>query len=313
VIQGGIFTTTANRMAQQQGYNYWARNLTINRSNTTVVGLTHHIVGETDVGHPYDGFIAVSRCADVTLRDCFVTGHKTYSTLGSAGKPVTMGTYDLTANGVVNFTLIGVRMDNICDTTRWGVIGTNFCKNIRLENCTLSRMDTHQGVSGTYLIRGCTLGHAGLNAIGRGTLLVEDSTLNGAALISLRPDYGSTWEGKVIIRNCRWIPACGKPVQPYLLNASNNGQHDFGYPCYMPREVTIDGLFIDDQNHPKNYQGPFLFNDPDGREPRSAPRPFAYHLTEQVTLRNVKTASGLKPRVSPDTEFAAQVRVTVAN
>jgi len=313
VLKGGVFTTHANRMKQEVGYNYWSRNIAISRSNTTVEGLSHHIVGETDVGHPYGGFLAVSRCANVTLRDCFVTGHKTYTTIGSAGKPVSMGTYDLAANEVVNFTLSGCRMDNICDPTRWGVIGTNFCKNILLENCTLSRMDTHQGVSGTYTIRGCTLGHAGLNAIGRGTLTVENSTLNGRSLLSLRGDYGSTWEGTVVIRNSRWIPGCGAAVQPTLLSASNDGQHDFGYPCFMPREVRIDGLVIDDRNHPKDYQGPYLFADPDGREAATAARPFPYRLTEQVTIRNLTTASGRKPRTSPDSAFAARVRVVEVN
>ncbi|MEN9402308.1 MAG: hypothetical protein RL091_1011, partial [Verrucomicrobiota bacterium] len=48
-ISGGVFTTTANRMVQEKGYNYWARNIVISRSNTTVVGLTHHIIGETEV------------------------------------------------------------------------------------------------------------------------------------------------------------------------------------------------------------------------------------------------------------------------
>lgn len=309
VLKGGVFTTTANRMKQGTGYNYWARNIVIRRSNTTVVGLTHHIVGEGDFGHPYGGFISAGSCANVTLRDCFVTGHKTYETIGAAKKPVSMGTYDLSANNVVNFTMIGCRMENICDPTRWGVIGTNFCKNILLENCTLSRMDTHQGVSGTYTIRGCTLGHAGLNAIGRGTLTVENSTLNGRSLIALRSDYGSTWEGDVIIRNCRWLPACGKPSQPHLLNANNDGQHDFGYPCFMPREIRIDGLVIDDKAHPKDYKGPYLFTDPDGSAPATAKRPFPYRLTEKVTLRNVTTTSGRALLVSPDAAFAAQVQV----
>ena len=312
VIKGGVFTTTANRMKQDKGYNYWERNIAINRSNTTVVGLTHHIVGEGDFGHPYRGFLSAESCANVTFRDCFVTGHKTYSTIGAADKPVSMGTYDLNANEVVNFTLIGCRMDNICDGTRWGVIGTNFCKNILLEDCTLSRMDTHQGVSGTYTIRGCTLGHAGLNAIGRGTLTVENSTLNGRSLISLRGDYGSTWEGTVIIRNSRWIPACGAPVQPYLLGASNDGQHDFGYPCFMPREITIDGLVIDDTKHPKDYKGPFLFADPDAGVKSTAARPFPYRQTEQVTICNLTTASGQKPQTSPNPAFAANVRVIEA-
>jgi hypothetical protein len=309
VIRGGVFTTVANRMKQDVGYNYWARNIAITRSNTTVEGLTHRVVEETEVGHPYQGFLAVSRCANVTLRDCFLTGRRTYRTIGAAGEPVSMGTYDVSANEVVNFTMIGCRMDNICDTTRWGVIATNFCKNILLENCTLSRMDTHQGVSGTYTIRGCTLGHAGLNAIGRGVLTVENSTLNGRSLLSLRGDYGSTWEGTVIIRNSRWTPACGAPAQPHVINASNDGRHDFGYPCFMPREVLIDGLVIDDRNHPEGYAGPFLFTDPDGNAPANAERPFRYRLTERVTLRDVSTTSGRPLRISPDAAFAAAVRV----
>ncbi len=309
MIKGGVFTTTANRMQATKGNHYWARNISISRSRTTVVGLAHHIVGEGEFGLPYRGFLDVSRCADVTLQDCFVTGHKTYSTIGSADKPVSMGTYDLTANEVVNYTLRGCRMDNICDTTRWGVTGTNFCKNILLEDCTLSRMDTHQGVSGTYTIRRCTLGHAGLNAIGRGVLAIEDSTLNGRALLSLRSDYGSTWEGIVVIKNCRWVPGCGKPVQPYLLNVSNDGRHDFGYPCFMPREITIDGLEIDDRHAPQGYQGPFLFADPDGSEPASTPRPFPYRLTEKVTLRGISVASGHPLRTSPDAALAAHVKI----
>ncbi|MBL9186674.1 MAG: hypothetical protein JNK23_04295 [Opitutaceae bacterium] len=312
-VRGGIFTTTANRLKADKGYNYWARNIAITRSNTTVAGLTHHVVGETDVGQPYSGFLSVSGCANVTLRDCFVTGHKTYTTIGSAGKPVSMGTYDVTANEVVNFTMIGCRMDNICDTTRWGVIGTNFCKNILLENCTLSRMDTHQGVSGTYTIRGCTLGHAGLNAIGRGTLTVENSTLNGRSLLSFRSDYGSTWEGTVVIRNCRWLPGCGAAIQPHVIAGSNDGQHDFGYPCFMPAKVTIDGLVIDDSRHPKDYQGPYLFTDPDGAKAAKEARPFPYRLTEQVTISRLTTTSGRKLRTSPDAEFNQRVKVIDVN
>ncbi len=310
VVQGGVFTTTANRMKQENGYNYWSRNIAITRSNTTVIGLTHRVVGETDVGHPYNGFLSVSGCANVTLRDCFVTGHKTYQTIGAAGKPVSMGTYDLSANEVVNFTMIACRMDNICDPTLWGVIGTNFCKNILLENCTLSRMDTHQGVSGTYTIRGCTLGHAGLNAIGRGTLTIENSTLNGRTLLSFRGDYGSTWEGTVTIRNSRWLPGCGAAIQPYVIGGTNDGQHDFGYPCFMPAKVVIDGLVIDDRNQPKDYRGPFLFADPDGANAGPAVRPFPYRLTEQVTIRNLTTTSGRELRISPDPEFNARVIAT---
>lgn len=316
IIRGGIFTTFANRMKQDVGYNYWSRNIVISRSNTEVDGLTHYVVGETSVGHPYSGFISVRQCADVTLRNCFATGHKIYSTIGAAGKPVNMGSYDYNANNVVNFSMINCKMNHITDRSRWGVIGSNFCKNILLEDCTLSRMDTHMGVSGSYVIRRCELGWMGLNAIGRGDLIVEDSTLHGSTLVSFRRDYGSTWEGDLFIRNSTWIPACGDTHLPHMINVSNDGMHDFGYPCSMPTTVTIDGLFVDDSNHPEDYQGMYFFtdhespNDGVGEIPPTEERPYPYAPCQKVIVKDLKTASGKKPRVSPNEQVANLVVVT---
>jgi hypothetical protein len=171
------------------------------------------------------------------------------------------------------------------------------------------------GVSGTYTIRGCTLGHMGLNAIGRGVLTVEDSTLYGRTLVSFRADYGSTWEGEVVIRNCRWVPACGERAWPHMIGVRNDGTHDFGYPCSMPRQITVDGLFVDDRNHPDEYQGMYLFTDPDGTLagvhgiPPAAERPFPYARCETVRIRGLSTASGLKPQVSPNAELQESVVV----
>lgn len=315
VIRGGIFTTFANRMKQDVGYNYWSRNIIVSRSNTEIDGLTHYVVGETSVGHPYSGFISVRQCANVTLRNCFATSHKIYSTIGAAGKPVNMGSYDYNANNVVNFHMIGCTMNHITDRTRWGVIGSNFCKNILLEDCVLSRMDTHMGVSGTYEIRRCTLGWMGLNAIGRGTLTIEDSTQYGNNLVSFRADYGSTWEGNVVIRNVRWIPSCGDKTWPHMIGVRNDGMHDFGYPCSMPEEVSIEGLFVDDSNTPEDYQGMYFFTDPESvnvgteEEAPTPERPFPYAPCKKVIIKDLKTASGKKPRVSPNETIAAHTEV----
>lgn len=311
IVQGGVFTTIANRMQRKRGGSYWARNIEVRRSNTEVRDLTHYVVGETDVGQPYNGFISVRDCAHVTLRNCFATGHKTYFTIGSAGKPVSMGSYDYTMNSVVNLSLIGCRMNHILDRTRWGVVGSNFCKNILLEDCELSRMDVHQGVSGTYTIRNCTLGHMGLNAIGRGELIVEDSTLYGKYLVNFRSDYGSTWEGDVVIRNCRWIPAGGTKVVPVMFGLQNDGMHDFGYPCFMPRRITIENLTVEDARVPKDYAGLYYFPDPDsGHSTPMAERPFPYEFTETLQVKGLQTVSGKKPSISSDPELRAHVVVT---
>lgn len=307
VLRGGVFTHVGNSMRQEKGYNYWSRNIRITRSNTEVDGLTCRVTGETEVGHPYDGFLNVRQCANITLRNCLIDGRKMYRTIGAAGKPVSMGSYGYSASLVVNFRMLGCRMEmaKITDRSRWGVIGSNFMKNILLEDCVLSRMDVHQGVSGSYVIRRCTLGYAGLNAVGRGRLVVEDSSLHGGHLITFRSDYGSPWDGEVLIRNCRWIPNAGAPARPVLFNMSNDGTHDFGYPCSMPREIRIDGLFVDDAKHPADYEGLTFFADPLGGQKKE--RPYPYALTKTLSVRGLKTASGKPPRVCANPEVAKAI------
>ena len=304
ILRGGVFTQIANQMRQEVGYNYWARNIEIRRSNTIVDGISLKITGETAVGHPYGGFLNIQNCAKITLRNCVIDGHKTYQTIGAAGKPVSMGSYGYLASDVVNFHMSHCRMNDIHDGSRWGVIATNFMKNILLEDCALSRMDVHQGVSGTLTVRRCALGHAGFNAIGRGRLVVEDCTLHGRNLISFREDYGSTWEGDVLIRNCRWIPPSSNAV---MFGGNNDGTHDFGYPCSMPRVIQIEGLFVDDSKQKENHRGILFFNNPVTSSPPE--RPFPYRLTERLEVSDLKTASGLEPRVCTNPEAAKAIKI----
>lgn len=306
VVRGGRFINLANRMRQEVGYNYWSRNLRISRSNTEIDGLTLEVAGETDIGHPYRGFLEVERCANITLRNCAIDGRRTYHTIGAAGKPVPMGTYGFLATEVVNFRLINCRSGDIHDRSRWGVTATNFMKNILVEDSTLSRMDVHMGASGSYVIRRSTIGHAGINAIGRGHLLVEDSTLHGRALIAFRADYGSTWEGDVTVRNSRWIPPADQG-RLMMFQLENDGTHDFGYPCFMPRVIRLEGLWVDDSGRAEDYRGVAFFNDPIG--PPGEERPFAYQLTERVEVTGLTIASGLPPRVSDNAAVAAAIEV----
>ena len=307
VVRGGVFQNIANQMKQEVGYNYWGRNIVIRRSNTEIDGVTHRVTGETDVGHPYRGFLLIEQCANITVRNCVIDARKVYKTIGSAGEPVSMGTYGYGVNRVVNFRMINCRMDDIHDTAKWGVAATNFMKNVLVEDCVLSRMDVHMGVSGYYIIRRTTLGHAGLNAIGRGRLLVEDSTVHSSALISFRSDYGSTWDGEVEVRNSRWVPPGRSSGTLAMFRVSNDGTHDFGYPCSMPRVVRIDGLVVEDGGRSEGYAGIYFFSDPLGA-PRPD-RPFPYRLTERLEVRGLTTASGIAPRVSANPELVQAIAV----
>ncbi len=307
-ITGGRFTTIANKAESK--YTYYNRNIAIRRSNVVVDGLQHHIKGEEEQGAPYGGFINIGECAYVTVKNTILTGHRTYSTIGAADKPVTMGTYDVSANRAVNVSFVNCSQTNdINDTRYWGIMGSNFCKNLLYDGCTLSRFDAHQGVANAT-IRNSTLGHMGINAIGSGLLLVENSTIRGRSLVNLRPDYGSTWQGELVIRNCVFVPANGRPVSAALISGSYSGEHDFGYTCYMPQRITIDNLRIDDSRHPDNYQGPAIFANFNPQRMNDSHREkFPYVLTKEVILRNITTSSGKALRISDNPFMFREVRL----
>ncbi len=154
----------------------------------------------------------------------------------------------------------------------------------------------------------------GLQAIGRGHLILEDCELNGRTLINFRGDYGSTWQGDVTIRDCRWTPATGDVIWPTILATVNDGWHDFGYPCSMPHHLTIDGLVIDDRNHPDDYTGPYLLIDPDvdyDCDVAAADRPHPYLPMKSATIRNLQILSGRALQVSSNPALNEVVKVTV--
>nr|MBI1229231.1 hypothetical protein [Cytophagales bacterium] len=307
-IKGGKFTTIANQAESK--YTYYSRGLAIRRSNVLVEGIEHRVTGEGEHGAPYGGFINVSECAYVTVKNAVLTGHKIYQTIGAAGVPVSMGTYDISLSRALNVTFIGGSQTNdINDNSYWGLMGSNYCKNLILDACVFSRFDAHMGVANAT-IRNSTLGHQGINAIGSGTFTVENSTINGRSLINLRSDYGSTWQGEVVIRNCVFVPAGGRPVSASLIGGSNSGQHNFGYTCYMPERIVIESLHIDDSNHPEGYEGPAIFANFNPKLTDSSyTEAFPYIRTKEVVLRNVTTESGKPLRMSDNLFMFNNVRV----
>ena len=309
-IKGGRFTTIANK--ETLNNSYYNRGIASRRSNVVVDGVEHRVTGEGELGAPYTGFLNISDCAFVTVRNTILTGHKTSITIDSAGEKVSRGTYDISVTRAVNISFVNCSQANdIMDTKFWGIMGTNYCKNLSLDRCTFSRFDAHMGVANAT-IRNSTLGYQGINAIGSGVLTVENSTINGKTLINLRSDYGSTWHGEFIIRNCVFVPGGGSSLIASLIGGSNRGQHDFGYTCYMPERITFENLRIDDSNHPASYNGPAIFaNFNSAMKDDSYVELFPYIITREVILRNVTTTSEKTLRVSENPFMFRNVKVTV--
>lgn len=308
-ITGGRFTTIAN--SAESNYTYYSRGIAVRRSNVRVDGLEHRVTGEGDHGAPYGGFINISDCAYVIVQNTILTGRKMYRTIGSAGVLVSMGSYDISLNQALNVSFINCSQTNdINDNRYWGIMGSNFCKNLIYDNCTFSRFDAHMGVVNAT-IRNSTLGHQGINAIGNGTFTVENSTINGRSFINLRSDYGSTWQGELVIRNCIFVPSGGSPTSASLIGGSNSGEHDFGYACFMPERITIENLHIDDSKHPADCQGPAIFaNFNPKMTGDTCHEKFPYVKTREVILKNITITSGKILRISDNPYMFKDVKVS---
>ena len=250
-IEGGKFQTLSSCVSVTSGGLYISKGLTIFRSNVTVKGVKHYVTEPPKDGKMYpasSGFFSTFDSHNVTFVDCVMTGRVKYYD----------GTYDIKvsrSNQVLfknctqsNFYVendLGEKVPSMDGDVYWGVMESGHCKNITFDTCTLSRFDAHAGLYNGKII------NSTINAveiIGGGTMLIENThfVLSKGHLIDLRTDYGSTWRGDIIIRNCNvtsYSPKSSSILRATWMNRS------FGYTTYMPNLV-IDGLKYD------NVEGP---------------------------------------------------------
>lgn len=249
-VEGGRFTTIVNRETVNSGY--YARGINVKRSNTTLSCIAHYLDGEPTAeadppetptpgksSAPYTGFYVVNTANNVTIESCVLTGHASYRYRKPTGW-VTQGTYDTQAARSNRVSWIDCTQSNdITDKTYWGIMASNFCKNLTMDGCKLSRFDAHQGVYNAT-IRNSELGQT-LNVIGAGTLLVENVTrYGGGHFLQLRTDYGSSWDGEAIFKNCTLDTT---DFSCAVISASWT-DWNFGYPCYLPFSVTLDNFKV---------------------------------------------------------------------
>ena len=301
VFENVKITTIANKAPRE--YTYYARNIQIRRSNTTIRNLEHYIVGEGEGGAPYSGFVFPLNVNNILVENCVLSGHKFYKE--TSGRSW-MGTYDIgggTANNItyknckqVNF----FKEDGTQNNTLWGIMGTNYCKNITYDSCLLSRFDAHAGIYNASIINSTV---SNIRLTGGGKFTVKDSTIYGNALTSLREDYGCTWRGDVEITNVKILNTSDTV---WLLGARFYEYHNFGYQAYYPENVKVDGLTL--ANPAKVY----VYNDitPQGDFDISAPRVVVNGeevdnvnqmiITKSVTAKNLdETVLSLEGSLDP--------------
>ncbi|MCR5460096.1 MAG: hypothetical protein K6F51_09390 [Acetatifactor sp.] len=340
-VTGGKFITEVNYLNAK---SYVRRGITVQRSNTQLVGVQHYLAGEdkmfTDasayvdsdthetkyharLGAPYHGFFRVNYCAYVTLKDCIFSNHLRVYSYGSDENST--APYDFYAEYAAVITLdhciCAADQDDptgpadktgIMDDSRWGTMGSNFCKELIVQNgCRLNRVDAHMG---TYnvTVKDSTIGYLGIDVIGFGEMNLERVTSYGDFFVNLRRDFGSYWNGDVNITDCTWkVPA--KKYSPMLIftNYQPNPKTSFGYDvieedgvkyyCTMPTNVNVNGLTIDASRVTDNAftgtSGVQIFSCPimnlqavvnDRYFKNPAVYKYPLRITKKVSVRNLK-------------------------
>ena len=264
--------------------------------------------GTRDESYPYTGWYSFSNGAyNCTLIDSKMDGHTTYyEDKTTSNNPVAMGTYDLGMNGATHVYLINVTQydeTGLADAKYWGVMGSNFSKNLHFDGCYFSRFDAHCGFFNGS-IKNSVVGSY-INMIGGGLFVLENVTRlgNSSCFIDMRSDYGSTFEGDLIIKDCTFMgyngynTATGQPVNEknvrgngYMISTgwdTANEEYlswDFGYTCYMPQNIVVDnfktgiGTFHLFENIPDT-----AFNNPYGK---------SYVAPKSITIRNMAMTAG---------------------
>ena len=60
----------------------------------------------------YQGFISIKDASNIQIKNCLLTGHKTYQKIGNAGKIVSRGSYDLSVTRAINVLFKNCRQTN---------------------------------------------------------------------------------------------------------------------------------------------------------------------------------------------------------
>ena len=298
-------TTIANEAPR--AYPSYLRNIYIHRSNVTVRNLKHYVVGEGDDGAPYSGFINPRQMNNLFCEDCIFTAHKTYE---MEGRHAYMGSYDIGGEDANELYYKNCNQSNFFEWGNWGIMGSNYCKNITYDGCILSRFDAHAGVYNATII------DSELDAIrltGGGKFVLKNVKMHSDLLISLREDFGCTWHGDIEIENVRFF---NKRENVYLFGARHYPNHNFGYQAYFPENVKIKNVSL------RNPGTLHLFNDVTPGEEydltassvtvggEAIENVNKTMLPEEIEIEN--TVDGVQNFViSPDTTFASQIEKVI--
>jgi len=239
-ISGGNFKNHASR---KRIYTYANRAIQISRSNVVVSGIDQQVISRSTLNDwpaLYRGFLIAEQVTDVLLKDIKISGRYGTGLVGSS--------YGCQINYVSN---VYFKNCTQYETRGWGIFGSSNTKNLTFDNVQWTRFDSHRGVFNvdildSNLIQGGSQG--GARSLGEGTIRIMNTRIQAQNVISMREDYGSSWQGDIILQNVKLEgsgPLIG--ISQYL------PFFNYGLPLYFAKRIWVDGFTrVDGNDNPVN-------------------------------------------------------------
>ena len=232
-------------------YTYYARNIVIERSNVVLENVIHDLIDVPEAAAPYAGFTIVRSCNNVTVTGFVFECPPQYKKEDDAG--IGMGSYEITANEANKVTYSNSVQSNFYEEDGsvifHGLMGTNFCKNLTFDGMHVSSFDAHCGVYNAT-VKNSIVEH--LNFIGAGDAVIENTVVYGGGLcaaMNLRDDYGSTWDGDLIINGLEFRFKSEQSNRLFTIVRAAWYNHYFGYTVYFPQNIILNDVSIVEYTH----------------------------------------------------------------
>lgn len=291
-IKNGIFTTRTSNQAikfNDSPNAYVQRNIYINFTGNVNVSNVKHFLDENykrndnqenPIGNAYYGFIRLYNSAYIKLNNLALTPHS-FAKYNN-GKS-SYGTYDLIFDMTSNLIIdkLVYACNSIVNNKVWGLIGSNESKNIFITNSEVNRVDAHRGIRNLY-ISDSTIGDKGLTLTGSNYFFAKNLIIDRSdQIIELRSDYGSSWDGIMVLNNVKYI--VNDSISSPTIITSKNEQKNYGYNNYFP-ELYIKDVLIDTDtyNSTKNIYIISLY------ESASSNALYKYKFKGNINLFNIK-------------------------
>ena len=261
-VQNGYFTTKTYNIVDKNK-TYVQRNIYVAFSGNVNFNNIYHFLDEG--AHPYTsslqknananayyGFIRLYDAAYVNFNNLYLSPHHFTNNLG---------TYDLVFDNSSN--LVFNNINYACDEYKsdgtkdynscyqkkminpdvWGVMASNSSKNVIIKKSRMNRVDAHRGITNLF-IDDSVVGNKGLTLIGKHYLYLRKVKFDRAyTMFNFRNDYGSSWEGTVVLNDITSVLDDTTGTAPYVFYSDNAMDHDFGYDCYFPAIYANDIKF----------------------------------------------------------------------